>query len=64
MTESAPPEIREAFKHDPVYCTECEMPVSVTIFEDDPQPLRWECPCTVGYPTAALPDQWAVPEGF
>jgi len=60
-TETAPPEIREQFKYDPVYCTECETPVSVTI-KDDPQPLRWECSCAVGYPTGALPDQWAVPD--
>jgi len=63
-TEQIPAEIREAYKYDPVYCTECEMTVSVTIHADDPQPLRWECPCAVGYPTAILPDQWAVPEGF
>ncbi len=58
---TAPETIREAFKYDPVYCTECETPVSVTI-ADDPQPYRWECSCAVGYPTASLPDQWFHPE--
>ena len=57
----APPEIREAFEHDPVYCTECEMAVSVTVV-DDGQPLRWECPCATGYPTGRLPDQWHMPD--
>lgn len=60
-TERAPPEIREQFKYDPVYCIDCEMPVSVSI-KDDPQPYRWECSCTVGYPTAELPEMWHMPE--
>jgi hypothetical protein len=65
MTESrnerAPPEIREQFKYEPVYCSECETPVSV-VLKDDPQPLRWECSCAVGYPTGVLPDQWFMPD--
>ena len=59
--EQIPQEIQEQFEHEPVYCTDCEIPVSVTIV-DDPQPFRWECSCAVGYPTAALPDQWINPE--
>ncbi len=58
---TAPETIREQYKYAPVYCTACELPVSVTI-ADDPQPYRWECTCSVGYPTASLPDQWVVPD--
>lgn len=59
--EQIPEEVREAFEYAPVYCVDCEVPVSVTI-KDDPQPLRWECSCAVGYPTAVLPDQWIRPD--
>ena len=62
-TTQAPSEIREAYKYDPVYCVDCETPVSVTVDHDDPEPMQWECSCAVGYPTAVLPDQWIMPDG-
>lgn len=56
--DEIPDEILEQFKYTPVYCTECELPVSVTVDPEDPEIYNWECSCSVGYPSAELPDAW------
>jgi len=60
-TEEIPQTIREQFKYEPIYCRDCELPVSLTIDNDDTQPQRYECSCKVRAPASAFPDCWVVP---
>ena len=60
--EAIPETIREQFKYQPVYCPECELPVSVSIGDEHPKDIRWECSCAVGGPAETLPDHWILPK--
>lgn len=59
--DEIPESIREQYEYDPFYCRDCEMPISLTVDNEDVQPQRYECSCTVRSPAVAFPEHWVIP---
>ena len=57
MTERPPDGIRDQFDHEPLWCSTCEVPVTVTQTDDGER--RYECWCHVIEPAEGLPDDWS-----
>jgi len=57
VTERPPDGIRDQFDHEPLWCSTCEVPVTVTQTDDGER--RYECWCHVIEPAEGLPDDWS-----
>jgi len=56
-----PAEIVEQYEYEPVYCTDCELPVTVSLNRDAEtmdEITKFECSCSVGSVGAVKPDCW------
>lgn len=58
MSERENADTERSFTYEPVWCTECENPVVVTMDHDDVQPMRFECNCTAISPAVKMPEEW------